>query len=142
MGPTGDVMADGALISSDTELDTPTVVVGALVALVNGLLAFPIGMAVVGSAWGLVFPFVVLVGSGALLLTRGSVYEAIRLGCYSTAVLVLCLPVVGVSFEYTPSLADQVRVFARLELGAVLVAAPVAAFGYWVGKRGPAVDGS
>jgi hypothetical protein len=133
-------MAADALSSSGTDLDASTLLVGVLGALVNGLLAFPIAMVVAGGAVRLLLPFLVLVGSGAVLLTRDGVSDTARLGCYSTATLVLCLPIVGVSFEHTPTLADQLRVFVRLEVAALLVAAPVAALGYWIGHRGSTTD--
>lgn len=75
------------------------------------------------------------------LVTRDDVPEAISFGCYFTAVLILCLPIVAVSLEQSPMLSDQLRVLARLEVAALVVAAPIAAFGYWVGKRGPTTAG-
>jgi len=121
--------------------DGLTLLVGGTFGLLTGLLALFVGLVVTGSGWGGLLGLGFLLGGTGVFVTRHSVHETVRLGCYATATLVVCVPVIALTDAAKGgTFAGQVLLFAIAEVPFGIGAALIAGFGYWVGKRGPTAD--
>jgi len=122
--------------------DGLTLLVGGAFGLLTGVLALFVGLVVTGSGWGALLGLGFLLGGTSVFVTRHSVHETVRLGCYATAPLVVCVPVIVLTDAAKGgTFAGQVLLFAIAEVPFGIGAALIAGFGYWVGKRGPTTAG-
>lgn len=126
---------DEWMIDPGSSLDASlTIVVGAGFGFLTGGIAALVGVLVADSGWGALAGLLVLFGCTGLLISRHTVYETVRLGCYIAAVLLVCVPL--------PLLTDgpplmNVLQFALAEIPFGFAAVVTAGFGYWVEKRAP-----
>lgn len=132
---------DGRWLDPDGLLDgSLTIVVGAGFGVVSGVLAVLLGIGLIGSIWGSLAGIVVLLGATGLLLSRDSVYHTTRLGCYTTALLLVCLPLLAVTdVVQNGDFVGRITLFGIGELFAGTGAALIAGAGYLAGKRAPPV---
>lgn len=123
--------------------DSLTLVLGAGFGLLTGVLGLFVGIVVTGSGWGSLLGLTFLLGGTAVFVTRYSIHETVRLGCYATAALVVCVPVIVLTDAAKGgTFAGQVILFVVAEIPFGVGAALIAGVGYWIGKRGPAADSS
>lgn len=139
--------ASGAAASDDAPLldpdgladDALTLVAGVGFGLVVGAGAGLLGLVLTRSAWSLLVALALWLGGTGYLITRRSVHETARLGCYWIAVLLVCVPAILFSDATNGgTLVGRAVVFAIAELPFGGVAALIAGTGYWIGKRAPA----
>ncbi len=147
-GPSGDSSPGdaGGAAASDAPLldpdgladDALTLVAGVGFGLVVGAGGALLGLVLTRSAWSLLVALALWLGGTGYLITRRSVHETARLGCYAVAVLVLCVPtIVLTDAAKGGTFAGQVFLFVIAEVPFGAVAALIAGTGYWLGKRAP-----
>ncbi|WP_225335618.1 hypothetical protein [Halomicrobium urmianum] len=138
--------ASGAAASDDAPLldpdgladDALTLVAGVGFGVVVGVGAALLGLVLTRSVWSLLVALALWLAGTGYLITRRSVHETARLGCYAVAVLVVCVPtIVLTDAAKGGTFAGQVLLFAIAEVPFGAVAALIAGTGYWIGKRAP-----